>query len=199
MAPVKEYKAPRSTCTAPVRASQARAFPSIARVSHHGIGEILVKYFVIKVYCPVPKFIGAVFVKKALFCKKTLFFAKTGFINSAYGKGGSEGAVRSPCLPLWHGPLWFSPSTPPHPHLPLWHSPLQFSPSDSAPSALEGWGGSSAVMLITAKNHKMFIFNDWKRAYSFLLISNKFWMGGERVGWRSAALKGGGGGGGDVR
>jgi hypothetical protein len=78
MAPVKEYKAPRSTCTAPVRASQAPAFPSLARVSHHGIGEILVTYFVIKVYCPVPKFIGAVFVKKNIFCNKALFSQKLG-------------------------------------------------------------------------------------------------------------------------
>jgi hypothetical protein len=69
---VKEYKAPRSTCTAPVRASQAPAFPSVGRVSHHGIGEILVKYFVIKVYCPVPKFIGAVFVKKRPFFSQKL-------------------------------------------------------------------------------------------------------------------------------
>jgi hypothetical protein len=66
---------------APVRASQAPAFPSIARVSHHGIGEILVNYFVIKVYCPVPEFIGAVFVKKPFFSQKSpIFFAKTGFI-----------------------------------------------------------------------------------------------------------------------
>jgi hypothetical protein len=74
MAPVREYNTPRSTCTAPVRASQAPAFPFIARIilhysrmSHHGIGDILVKSFVIKVYCPVPKFIDAVFVKKDFF------------------------------------------------------------------------------------------------------------------------------------
>jgi hypothetical protein len=74
MAPVREYNAPRSTCTAPVRASKAPAFPSIARVSlhysrmsHHGIREILVKSFVLKIYCPVPEFIDAVFAKKSFF------------------------------------------------------------------------------------------------------------------------------------
>jgi hypothetical protein len=74
MAPVREYNAPRSTCTAPVRAFQAPVFPSIARVSlhysrrsHHGIGEIFVKYFVIKVYGPVSEFIDAVFTKKSFF------------------------------------------------------------------------------------------------------------------------------------
>jgi hypothetical protein len=76
MAPVREYDAPSGTCTAPVRASQAPAFPSIARVSlhysrmsHHGLGEILVKSFAIKVYCPVPKFIDAFFAKKPSFTK----------------------------------------------------------------------------------------------------------------------------------
>jgi hypothetical protein len=76
MAPVREYNAPKSTSTAPVRASQAPAFPSIAKVSLHysrmslhGLGEILVKSFVIKVYCPVPKFIDAFFAKKPSFAK----------------------------------------------------------------------------------------------------------------------------------
>ena len=71
MAPVREYNAPRNTCTAPVRPSQASSFPSIARVSlhysrmsHHGIGEILVKSFVIKISCPVP----------AQFSRKKTFF-----------------------------------------------------------------------------------------------------------------------------
>ncbi len=63
MALVREFKAP--------------AFPTIARVSlhysrmsHQGIGEILVKSFVIKVYCPVPELKGADFAKNAFFRKK---------------------------------------------------------------------------------------------------------------------------------
>ncbi len=42
---------------------------------HHGTVEILVKSFVIKVYCPVPEFKDAV-------------FAKTGSIKSAYSNRG---------------------------------------------------------------------------------------------------------------
>ncbi len=144
MAPVREYNAPRSTCTAPARASQAPAFPSIARVSQdeppwHWGG--LVKSFVIKVYCPVLEFIDAVFAKKGGRGEQSLPSASTPLIRPPL------------IIPLWLRPLRLRPlriypsdwaptdsplPTPPPLLLPLWLGPLSFSPSDSAPSTLEG-------------------------------------------------------------
>jgi hypothetical protein len=42
---------------------------------HHGIGEILVKFFVMKFYCLLPEFIDVVL-------GKTIFLAKTRCLNS---------------------------------------------------------------------------------------------------------------------